>query len=398
MTNTKELAIFGGKPLFQNIRSTSNLVQPDADRFFYYARQSYDAGWLTNNGPMVRLLEQRLAELHGTEFCIATCNGLWALVLCVYSLALKGKKEVIMPSFTYRRLADIAAWLKMVPYFCDVNEISLGIDVESAERAINDNTALILAAHPIVNLCNIDGFVNLSQKYGIPLMFDAVEAAYASHGNKMVGSFGQAECFSMHASKFLNGFEAGYITTNNESLAKKLQKMRAFGFYGPDQVEEFGLNAKLNEFHAAMALAAMDDLSDQVERNLERFKVYREQLDGVKGIELVEYDETEKRTFKNILIRLTNDWPLSRSQTLEILHAENLLARPYYSPPLHDKKTDYPTLTGEMTNTDVLKHQFLLLPSGEFLDTHDIRKITDFLRVLSRKGEEIVSKLVGESS
>lgn len=392
-----ELAIFGAQPVFQNIRSTSNLVQPDRDRFFFYAKQSYDAGWLTNNGPMVRLLEERLARLHGAEFCISTCNGLWALVLCIKCLALEGKHEILMPSLTYRRMADIAAWLQMTPYYCDVEPFSLGICPRAVKRQINEGTGLILAAHPIVNLCDIDALEAISHESDIPLLFDSVEAAYASHKGRMVGSFGKAECFSMHASKFLNGFEAGYITTNDTDLAARLRLMRGFGFSGPNSIIEFGLNAKLNEFHAAMALASLDDLECQVERNREKHGLYRDLLADVPGIDLQEYELSEKRTFKNILVRLTEAWPISRDNTLRILHAENMLARPYYFPPLHDKPAEYPTRTGKMTNSDRLKHEYLLLPSGDFLSHKDIKKVVKHLEYISNISEEVVQSLEAEN-
>jgi dTDP-4-amino-4,6-dideoxygalactose transaminase len=397
-TSISDLAYFGGPPLFQKVRSISNLVRPNIERFLYYAKQSYDSGWLTNNGPMVRLLEGRLAQIHGTEYCIAMCNGLWALILCARCLALENKNEVIMASMTYRRMGDIAAWLQLVPHYCDIDGTSFGLSTDAAERAINENTALILAAHPIVNLLNISDFEALSSRYGIPLLIDSVEAAYATHQGKMVGQFGEAECFSMHASKFLNGFEAGYVTTNNGSLAQRLQLMRAFGFSGPDRVIELGFNAKLNEFHAAMALAAIDDIPDQIERNRCRYLRYKEFLSEIEGLELITFDESELRTYKNILVMITPDWPLARSDLIELLHAENMLSRPYYFPPLHDKTASYPSITGAMPETNKLKHKLMMLPSGEFVSIEDIDRIREFLTFLSLNGAEIASRLSREKS
>lgn len=389
----EDLAVFGGTPLFSRIRSTSNLVQPDVERFFCYAKQSFDSRWLTNNGPMVRELERRLGELHQTEFCISVCNGLWGIVLCAYCLALEGKNEVIMPSLTYRRMADIAAWLGLTPHFCEVSPETLGMTAATAEACINENTALIIGAQPIVNLCDIDGLVGLAADRKLPLLFDSVEAAYASHHGRMVGSFGNAECFSMHASKFLNGFEAGYVTTHDAELAGRLRTMRTFGFAGHERIVEFGLNAKLNEIHAAMALASLDDLSDQVERNRARYQVYRELLKEVPSLVLSEYDESETRTYKNILIKLTGDWLIPRSDTLNILHAENLLARPYYFPPLHVKATHYPTLMADLSKTEELMQEYLLLPCGEFVEIPDIEAIVSLLRFLQDRGEEIRTSL-----
>ena len=387
-SDISDLVLFGGQPLFDEIKSTSNLVQPDPAKFFKYARKSFDARWITNNGPIVQELEARLASVHGVSHCVSVCNGLWGLVLSMSCIALEGRREVIMPSLTYRRLADIVAWLGLVPRFCEVSPVNLGVTRETVEACINDQTAIILAPHPIVSLCDIDGLEALSEAAGIPLLFDSVEAAHATHGGKQVGGFGVAECFSMHASKFLNGFEGGYITTNNSMLAKKLKIKRAFGFAGEDNVEELGLNAKLNELHAAMTLASVDDIPAQLVRNKLLYDAYESGLSGM-SIRLVQYQQNEVRTHKNILVELTEDWPYTREKTLELLHSENMLARPYYYPPLHEKETSYQTISENLSLSSNLSLHYMLLPSGDFLDVEDVDAICRFLKFLESNSSEV---------
>jgi len=384
-----DLAILGGKPVFTTVRSTSNLVKPDIDIFLSYAKRSFDKRWLTNNGPLVQELEERLADLHQVQYCVSFCSGFWALVLCSDQLALPGKKEVVMPAMSYRRLADIVAWAKLTPHFCDIDEETLGPSVATVEACITKETALILIAQPIVNICDMEGLAGLAVKYNIPILFDSVEAAYASYKGRMIGSFGNAECFSMHASKLLNSFEGGYMTTNDPNLSETVRKMETFGFYGQDNIEVLGLNAKLNELHAAMALASLDDLSEQIIHNRKHYHVYCDLLEPIKGLEIVRYDEVEKRGYKNILVKLNDQWPISRKNTLDILHAENMLARPYYFPPLHTKKTDYDTISGDLPLAEKLTEMYLLLPSGEFVSIEDIRSITSLLSFIQNNGKNL---------
>ena len=212
--NISDLAIFGGSPVFSKIRSTSNLFKPDQDNFFKYAKVIFESRRLTNNGELVQQMEQRLTELHQVKHCVAVCNGLWALIMTLKCIAILGKTEVIMPSLTYRRMADITAWLNLTPHFCDVDINTLGMKPEIVEPLINENTAAIICAHPMVHLSDINGMLALAEKHSLPIIFDSVEAAYASYSGKMIGSFGNAEIYSMHASKFLNGFE--YIKPEDE--------------------------------------------------------------------------------------------------------------------------------------------------------------------------------------
>jgi len=388
-----DLGIFGGPKLFDHTISTSNLVKPNIDIFLKYSTIFYEKKQYTNNGPVVQLLEGRLAAFHHTKHCISFANGFWAIVLAIKCLAIPGKTEIIMPSLTYRRLADIAAWTGLEPHFCEVDPQTLAMNSRTVSACINENTALILAAHPIVNCCDVEGISALSRVAGVPLLFDAVESVYETVGGRKIGSFGNAECFSLHASKLINGFEGGYITTNDERLAGRLSIMRGFGFFGQDNVLEFGINSKLNEVHASMALACLDEIDDQVERNRERYYSYKAALGPISGLRLLEFDESEKTSYKNIVVELMDDWPLTREETLEILHAEGALARAYYAPPLHQKVMLYPYIAAHLPITDQLSQRFMLLPCGHFVSQFDIASLGKLLSFLEKNPALIKERL-----
>lgn len=389
-----ELAIFGGTSLFATPKSTSNLQQPNFEKFMGYSRLFFDQHQYTNNGPNVKLLEQRLAAFHQTEFCITFCSGFWAIALAISALALKGKTEIVMPSLTYRRMTDIAAWVKLKPHFCEVEPATLAMSATTVRPCINENTALILGVHPIVNFCDIDGLVVLAKEKKIPLLFDSVESVYESTYGGKVGGFGNAEIFSLHASKFLNGFEGGYITTNDASLARQLALMRGFGFGGVDNiVVSGGMNAKLNEIHAAMALACLDSVDEQVSRNRQRYYTYRRLLAAIPGIRLLEFDENHRTGYKNIVVELLDEWPLTRSDTINILNAEKILARAYYSPPLHLKPMAYGHVPAILPVTDRLAERFLNLPCGHLVSDDDITNIVMILENIWTNANQIRCRL-----
>ncbi len=386
----EDLAIFGGSALFSQPKSTSNLIDPDFKKFMDYSMSFIEQSHYTNNGPNARLLEERLASFHDAEHCVAFCSGFWALVLSISALALEDRTEVAMPSFTYRRMADIAAWTRLKPRFCEVESDTLAMSARTLEPYINENTAIVLAVHPIVNCCDVDGLVTLARERNLPILFDSVESVYESVPSGKIGRFGDAEAFSLHASKFLNGFEGGYITTNNHDLAESLKLMRAFGFTGPDNVGTVGAtNAKLNEIHAAMALASLDDVEAQVERNRERYYAYKELLSSIPSLRLLEFDENHQTGFKNIVVELLDEWPLSREETIQILNADRILARAYYSPPLHQKPMSYPYFPAELPLTDRLAGRFMNFPCGHFVTTQDIEVIVRFLEFLSQNAGPI---------
>lgn len=393
-SNIEELALFGGVRMFSTPKPTSNLVRPDFEQFLGYSRVFFERHQYTNDGALVKQLEHRLAAFHQTEFCVAFCSGFWALALTIRDLAIKGRTEIVMPSFTYRRMADIAAWTRLKPHFCDVEEDTLANSAATVRPCINENTALIMGVHPIVNFCDIDGMVELAKEKNIPLLFDSVESVYESYAGRKIGCFGAAEIFSLGASKMVNGFEGGYLTTNDAQLAERLALARGFGFKGQDNVAvPGGLNAKLNEIHAAMALASLDDLEDQVERNRQRYLTYKRLLAPLKGIRLLEFDESHHPGYKNIVIEILDDWPLSRADTVSILNAEMILARAYYTPPLHRKRMAYPHVPVELPVTDRLAERYVLPPCGHLVSNEDIAEIVGLLSFISANAAAIKSRL-----
>lgn len=392
--SVEELAIFGGACLFETPKSTSNLLKPDFEKFMGYSKLFIDQHQYTNNGPNVKLLEQRLAAFHRAGFCITFCSGFWAIALAISTLARKGKTEIVMPSLTYRRMADIAAWTGLKPRFCEVDPETLAMSVETVRPCINENTALIMGVHPIVNCLDVDGLTGLAAENDIPLLFDSVESVYESTPAGKSGAFGNAEVFSLHASKFLNGFEGGYVTTNDADLARRLALMRGFGFGGVDNiVVAGGMNAKLNEIHAAMALASLDDVEAQVSRNRRHYYTYKRLLAAVPGIRLLEFDESHSTGYKNIVVEVLDEWPLSRADTIKILNAENILARAYYSPPLHQKPMAYAHVPADLPVTDRLAERFLNLPCGQLVSDDDIAGIVRIMSFMSGNADQIGNAL-----
>ncbi len=237
--------------------------------------------------------------------------------------------------------------------------------------------------HPIINTCEAGKIEYLARQLEIPILFDSVESVYESVDGRKVGSFGDAECFSLHASKLINGFEGGYVTTNSTELAERLKLSRAFGFAEQDEVVVFGTNAKLNEPHAAVALASFDELEVQVQHNERIFRTYLEQSVGICGIDVVRFKPNEPSSFKNILVEINEDFPVDRDLLVWILNSEGILARPYYSPPLHLKTYSYKTIASNAPVSEWAQGRFVLLPSGYRVAVEDVVEIMELIRTIS---------------
>ena len=392
----KNFALLGGVPAFDTPVGTSGLLRPDFDQFMDYSRQFFDAKHYSNNGPLVRQLENRLAQFHNAQYCVAFCSGFWSIALAINAMKLPNRDEVVMPSFTYRRLADIVAWCGLKPRFCEVDETTLAITPATASHAITEQTALILGVHPIVNCCDVMGLQTLADKRGIPLLMDSVESVYEISEQGRVGSMAQAEVFSLHASKLINGGEGGYITTSDKDLYETLTIQRSFGFKGADNIATGGgTNAKLNEMHAGMALASLDSLEGFVAHNEKIYRIYQQGIPKISGLKLRTFDETHRTSYKNIVIEITEDWPFTRDVTVQLLNAEQVLARAYYAPALHQKDMHYPHCKASLPLTDKLSERFILMPSGYRVTPKEIEGVLHLLKNVYDHAHEILSKIEG---
>ena len=385
-----DFAILGGQKTFLEPVGTSSLFRPDFQTFLDYSKRFFTAKQYTNNGPLVLELEKRLADFHEAKYCVAFCSGFWAMVLTIDALKLPGREEVVIPSLTYRRLADLVAWAGLKPRFCEVDPNTLAGTAESAADVINENTALIIGVHPIINCCDVDGLISLSKKTGIPLLMDSVESVYEKTKHGRVGSIAHVEAFSMHASKLINGAEGGYITTSDINLCDRLKLTRAFGLNGPIEVKEAcGMNAKLNEMHAALALASLDSLEELVDHNCDIYHCYSDLITDIPGLRLVRFDEKFRTSYKNIVLEILDEWPLSRDVTVKILNSENVLARCYYYPALHQKPMAYPHVISELPITDSLSERFILMPSGFMVTKAQVLGVISLLKAVSLYSEAL---------
>ena len=378
----EDLAIFGGDKLFEKPISCSRLYKPSFDRFIKHSEIFIKNKIYSNNGPINQKLEKKLAIFHNTKYCVTFANGFWALVMLLDALFENSKKrELMLPSMTYRRLADVCSWAKLIPVFVDVDE-NLSISLSDLKKKVSKNTAGILAVHPIVNCCDVKGLEKFAKLNNLTLVFDSVESVYEEVENGKIGKFGTAEIFSFHASKLFNGFEGGYVTTNSKKLYEKLSLTRAFGFKNKNFIKyPNSLNSKLNEMHASMALSSLEEKAKNIKHNKHIYETYKKVFHNNDFLKLKEFNEL-KNSYKNIIFELKERTLLSRDELVKILNYENILARAYYSPPLHLKDFRFKVKKSLLTNTELYKDSYIIFPSGAQVSkdaVNKLKKILDFI-------------------
>jgi len=176
--------------------------------------------------------------------------------------------------------------------------------------------------------------------------------------------------------------------------------MRNFGFAGYDNVIHLGINGKMSEASAAMGLTSLESFEDFVTSNRQIYEQYQEEIRGLKGIELLTYDETDKRNYQYIILRVHEvSTGISRDDLSKILWAENVLARRYFYPGCHrvqPYRSDPAFVREPLPNTETLSASTLSLPTGPTLSSSDVGAVCEIIRYVINNGPEFTQRLLSQ--
>lgn len=379
-SSPRDLAVFGGEPSFAAPLHVGRPNITDQARFSELVEGLLERRWLTNDGPLVRELEERVAAHVGVRHCVATCNGTVALEIAIRALGLTG--EVIVPSYTFIATAHALHWQGLTPVFADIDPRTHTLDPEAVQRAITPRTSGILGVHLWGRAAPVDDLQAIADEHGLPLLFDAAHAFSSTHRQRKIGRFGRAEVFSFHATKFFHSLEGGAIVTDDDDLAETMRLMRNFGFANEDEVIHPGTNGKMTEVCAAMGLANLPHVDRVREINRENHTAYTEALAEVPGVEVMQYDEAEDNNYQYVVLEVDSRVGPSRDEMLRTLRAEKVLARRYFWPGCHNMmpyRELYPDAASTLAQTEAVADRVLVLPTGDSVSVDDIEVIADIL-------------------
>jgi len=213
----------------------------------------------------------------------------------------------------------------------------------------------------------------------------------------MIGSFGRAEVFSLHCTKFLHSFEGGAIATDDDELDLKLRLMRNFGFGEGGHVVSIGTNAKMSEIAAAMGLTSLEDSGHVVEINTRNRHLYEQALRRLPGVSLFPCDAAELQNHQYVVALVDPARAgLTRDALLRVLQAENVLARRYFYPGCHRMepyRTVDPNAGQFLLETERLASAVLVLPTGQQLNSDGIALIGEIIASALQDAEALSSEL-----
>lgn len=341
------------KKEIESIQVTKPFLPP-YNEYIDKIKTIWDTNWLTNNGPLHRELEEKIAQYLKAPNSTLFTNGHLALDIAIKALGLTG--EVITTPFTFASTTHAIVANGLTPVFCDVKMDDFTIDTDKIEELITDKTSAIIPVHVFGYPCNVKAIDKIAKKYNLKTIYDAAHVFGVEIDGVGIGNFGDISMFSLHATKVYNSIEGGVLTYKNEGLTSRLNMYKNFGIASQEEVEVIGLNAKMSEFQAAMGLVNLKYINGEIEKRKKVVEAYRHRLREVKGISFMEDKKNINHNYAYFPIivheKVTG---IHRDELYIKLKEYNIFTRKYFYP----LTTDFQCYKGKYKDSDLINARYL---------------------------------------
>ena len=302
---------------------------PPIEEYNKYVSGIFEHGILTNQGPYVKELEQKLSNFLGVDNFHYVTNGTVALQLALAALDINDG-EIITTPFSYVATTSSILWQRCKPVFVDIEPNNFTIDVNKIESAITKNTKAIMAVHVFGYACDVEKIEQIAKKYSLKVIYDGAHAFGSKYKGKSLLSYGDISTCSFHATKLFHTVEGGACIVRDKSVSDKLEYQKRFGHQG-DTHYILGINAKQSEFHAAMGLANYPYIDDIITSRKETSKLYDAELVGVLDRPKIQSDLEYNYAYYPVLFK--NETELQNA--FDALEKKDIFPRRYFYPSLN---------------------------------------------------------------
>ncbi|MFL6332969.1 MAG: DegT/DnrJ/EryC1/StrS family aminotransferase [Pyrinomonadaceae bacterium] len=389
----RRTALAGGSPIFESLVRVARPVLPDFEALAPELRDVLASGFLSK-GRHLQAFEEALAEHLGVRHAVAVSSGTTGLMLTYQALGLKG--EVVVPSFTFMATVSALVWVGARPVFADANASTTNLDPEAAEAVINEETSAVVAVHNHGNPADVEGLRSLAERHGLRLIFDAAHALGSLYEGAPVGPQGDAHVFSLSFTKLLVAGEGGVVATNDDALAEQIRFGREYGNTGNYDSAFAGLNGRMGELAALLALRGLPALEAGARHRNRLAELYREELGDLPGIGFQRVRAGDRSSYKDFSVTVdAATFGLTRDALAAALEAENVETRKYYDPPAH-RHTAYRRFAppdDALPNTMLLAARSLSLPIWSDMEPAVVSNICAAVRTAHESAGEIRAAL-----
>ncbi len=322
-------------------------------------------------GPEVERFEEEFAACCGVDECVGVASGTAALTLALIAAGVGAGDEVIVPAHTYIATALAVVHAGAKPVFCDVEDGTGLIDVDSAQSCVTPRTSAVIPVHLYGQMCDMSRVAAFAGRHGLLVLEDAAQAHGARYAGRRAGSFGLAAGFSFYPSKNLGGLgDGGAICTNDPQLAGRARQLRHLGQRGKGEHLMIGFNERLDGLQAALLRVKLAHLDHWNQCRREIAAAYEAALQG--EVRLLEEQPESPCVYHLYPVRVAH-----REVVAEELARAGVACGIHYSPAVH-RQPPFASASGpvpELANADRWAAEELSLPIYPGLEPASVRRI-----------------------
>ena len=356
--------------------------------------------WLTM-GPVTAEFEKEFSAFVGSTHGIMASSCTAALHLAFAALDLGPGDEVIVPSLTFVATANAVAYTGATPVFADIVSAECPlIDPAAVEAMVGPKTKAVCAVHYAGYVCYMKALRDICDRHGLALVEDAAHSPGATSPLGPAGSLGDMACFSSFSNKNLVTGEGGMVTTDDESLAKKMRLLRAHGMTatswdrerghasGYDVIER-GYNYRPSELEAALGRVQLAKLPDLMARRRELVGMYREGIEALDGVGFIPFDAEGDAMSSCHILPLVTPSPEARDAMRAAAADAGIQTSVHYQP-VHTFKVFQPQPALAVTEDYAARE--LTLPLFPAMLDSDVARVLDFLATQQTAGREAAGR------
>jgi len=274
---------------------------PPLDEYVASLERIWSSRMLSNFAEYAAALESMAADYLGARYVLSVSSGDIGLILALRSLQLPPRTKVLVPSFTFNSTVNAILWNELTPVFVDIDADTLCVDPAEVARRI-DGAGALLATHVFGNPAQVAELARLVGGAGARLVFDAAHGYGSRSGERHVGTFGEAEVFSLSGTKLVTSAEGGLLATSNPEIAERFRYLRAYGFQHDYNSRFVGLNGKMSELHAALGLLTLARVEEAVAVRQALVDRYRARLAALPGVSFQHVAASDRSTYKDFAV------------------------------------------------------------------------------------------------
>lgn len=319
-----------GKSIFAKKIKATVPTMPEYESYIQEIKSIWENGIMTNNGEKVMKLKDMLTEYLDCPNMDLLVNGHSALLLAIKLMDLKG--EVITSPFTFVSTTNAIVQNGLIPVFGDIDE-SYNLNPDVIEELITPNTSAIITPHIFGIPCDVIKIENIARKYHLKIIYDGAQAFGTKVYGKPISAYGDMTIFSFHAIKVFNSIEGGGLVYQDPKLHEKIESYRNFGISYEDlksDVQFCGINAKMNEFQAAMGIVNLPLHNSEIAKRKRLAQIYCECLSDITGIHTYSYSKDVDYNYAYFPIKVTEEYGVTRDELWRKLHGQGVETRKLY--------------------------------------------------------------------